>query len=500
MAIDPSKVRRYAHGSRVPGWDEAADLTKDPAVVPDPATTPVPAEIRAEIEAQMAKYPDIRSAAIPALKVVAAGARLVLADGDRAGRLRDAAHPRVPDRGGDVLRHVRHRARRPPPGLRVHEHLLLAARRRRDLPGDAVRRRRRPALQRAVLRVPGRMRHRADGVRRRRVRRPAHRGGLPDGGRRRRSRAARRWRPSSCASARRRSTTGRRRPERGGPLQGSGRAGPQHARGLRAPRRLRDAPQGAEDGAAGRARRDADVERARARRRRLRDGQEDVLHPEGDDGQVPRLQRRRVRARHVQGPRADAEEPASADRGDDHRRLRDRRQPLLHLHPRRVRAPGRRAGRRARRGARRRVRRRAHPRLRPHAGPRRPPRRRRLHLRRGDGAAGRAGGQARQPAPEAPVPRHPGPLPGPDADQQRRDADERPVRAADRRRGVREGRHRDARRAPRSSRSRAASSARATTRSSSGSPRARSSSTSRAARPRDARSRPGSPAARALRC
>jgi NADH-quinone oxidoreductase subunit E len=70
MAIDPSQVRRYAHGSRVPGWDDSADLTKDPAVVPDPATTFVPAHVRTAIEAQMAKYPDIRSAAIPALKVV----------------------------------------------------------------------------------------------------------------------------------------------------------------------------------------------------------------------------------------------------------------------------------------------------------------------------------------------------------------------------------------------------------------------------------------------
>jgi NADH:ubiquinone oxidoreductase subunit E len=70
MAIDPSKVRRFAHGSRVPGWDEAADLTKDPAVVPDPATTPVPDHVRAEIEAHMAKYPDVRSAAIPALFIV----------------------------------------------------------------------------------------------------------------------------------------------------------------------------------------------------------------------------------------------------------------------------------------------------------------------------------------------------------------------------------------------------------------------------------------------
>jgi NADH-quinone oxidoreductase subunit E len=70
MAIDPSKVKRFAHGSRVPGWDDAADLTKDPAVVPDPATTPVPADVRAQIEAHMAKYPDVRSAAIPALHIV----------------------------------------------------------------------------------------------------------------------------------------------------------------------------------------------------------------------------------------------------------------------------------------------------------------------------------------------------------------------------------------------------------------------------------------------
>ena len=67
MSIDPSKVRRFGHGSRVPGWDDAADLSKPPAEVPDPATTPVPAELRAEIEDYMSRYPDFRSAAIPAL-------------------------------------------------------------------------------------------------------------------------------------------------------------------------------------------------------------------------------------------------------------------------------------------------------------------------------------------------------------------------------------------------------------------------------------------------
>jgi NADH:ubiquinone oxidoreductase subunit E len=70
VSIDPSAIKRYAHGSRVPGWDSSVDLTKDPAVVPDPATTYVPDHIRTAIEALMGKYPDIRSAAIPAMKIV----------------------------------------------------------------------------------------------------------------------------------------------------------------------------------------------------------------------------------------------------------------------------------------------------------------------------------------------------------------------------------------------------------------------------------------------
>ncbi|HEY2282901.1 MAG TPA: NAD(P)H-dependent oxidoreductase subunit E [Solirubrobacteraceae bacterium] len=49
------------------GWDVPADLEKDPATIPDPATTPVPEELRREIEAHMALYPDTRSAALPAL-------------------------------------------------------------------------------------------------------------------------------------------------------------------------------------------------------------------------------------------------------------------------------------------------------------------------------------------------------------------------------------------------------------------------------------------------
>jgi NADH-quinone oxidoreductase subunit E len=61
------EVVRFDHGSRVPGWRTATDLTKDPAGVPDPAQVEVPAALRAEIEDVMSRYPDHRSAAIPAL-------------------------------------------------------------------------------------------------------------------------------------------------------------------------------------------------------------------------------------------------------------------------------------------------------------------------------------------------------------------------------------------------------------------------------------------------
>jgi NADH-quinone oxidoreductase subunit E len=62
-----AKVKRW-EGSRVPGWDDPVDLTKDPATIPDPATTAVPAALRQEIEGRMGLYPDSRSASIPALK------------------------------------------------------------------------------------------------------------------------------------------------------------------------------------------------------------------------------------------------------------------------------------------------------------------------------------------------------------------------------------------------------------------------------------------------
>ena len=49
------------------GWDESADLEKDPAVVPQLAETDVPDELRREIEEILTHYPERRSAVLPAL-------------------------------------------------------------------------------------------------------------------------------------------------------------------------------------------------------------------------------------------------------------------------------------------------------------------------------------------------------------------------------------------------------------------------------------------------
>lgn len=49
------------------GWDQAADLNKDPGLIPDVADVDVPAELRSAIAAHMARYPDKHSAALPVL-------------------------------------------------------------------------------------------------------------------------------------------------------------------------------------------------------------------------------------------------------------------------------------------------------------------------------------------------------------------------------------------------------------------------------------------------
>jgi len=50
------------------GFDTRADLTKDPALIPDRSEVDVPPDLEREIREHMAKYPDRRSAALPALE------------------------------------------------------------------------------------------------------------------------------------------------------------------------------------------------------------------------------------------------------------------------------------------------------------------------------------------------------------------------------------------------------------------------------------------------
>jgi NADH:ubiquinone oxidoreductase subunit E len=67
---EPMGAPSGEHATRAhvpPGWDRPADLGKDPAVVPDLAEVDVPDALRAEIEELMSRYPDHRSASIPAL-------------------------------------------------------------------------------------------------------------------------------------------------------------------------------------------------------------------------------------------------------------------------------------------------------------------------------------------------------------------------------------------------------------------------------------------------
>ena len=222
--------------------------------------------------------------------------------------------------------------------------------------------------------------------------------------------------------------------------------------------RLHCAREGARDDARRGDRRAERVEPARPRWRLLPDGPQVELRAEAraaPEAALPRHQRRRVRAGHLQGPRDHAARPLPLPRGRSDRRARDRVEARLHLHPRRVRGGVRGARRRARADARAEAARGRHDRA--------PPRCRRLHLRRGDGAARVARGQARPAAHEAAVPRHRGPLRLADGGQQRRVDHVDDLDPRDRRRGVRVDRPRRARPAPASSPSPATSSTEATT-------------------------------------
>ena len=435
----------------------AVDLDKDPAAVPDPATTPVPDELRAEIEALHGQVPgpplgrDPRAARRPARTT--AGAR-------RRRSTRSACVMRLTPAYLDAVATFYDMLETEP--SRPHDvyvctNISCSLRGADELSsGDAGGRRRRRASTSArfeclgacdiapmasvdgVYVGPGSTRRPRTARRlivRSRRRAPAARPGAAPA-----QAARRRSAPSATDEATRRGRAVMKLL-----FEDIDEPGPEHARRLPAPRRLRVA----------RARRWQMPPRRGARPSSRRPACAAAAAP------ASRWARRRRSSPRARWTSTSCATPTSPSPGTfKDRELMQKnphqliegiviaayaagREPRLHLHPRRVRL--RRPTSSTPRSPRPRPRlpRRAHPRLRPHAVARRAPRRGRLHLRRGDGAARLARGQARQPAPQAAVPRQPGPLPGPDADQQRRDALHRPAHHPDGRRGVREDRHRD---------------------------------------------------------
>ncbi len=144
---------------------------------------------------------------------------------------------------------------------------------------------------------------------------------------------------------------------------------------------------------------------ARPRRRRLSDRLKWSFMPKQvGAAALSRHQCRRVRARHLQGPRGHAARSASSHRGLPDRRLRHGGEPLLHLYPRRIHSRARAAAGGGRSGLRGEAdRQEQHSRL--GFRHRRASRRRRLYLRRGNGAAGEPRRQERPAAAEAAVSR-----------------------------------------------------------------------------------------------
>ncbi len=210
-------------------------------------------------------------------------------------------------------------------------------------------------------------------------------------------------------------------------LRRVGRRRPDVARRLSGGRRLRGPGPRARDRSRGRHRRGHRLEADGSRRRGLPDRpQVGRRRDPAGAAALPRVQRRRIRARHVQGPRPARGRPVRHRRGDDHRRLRDRRDARATSTSAASTPTPRRASRNAI------VRARAagllgagHPRLGLRLRHRAAPRRRRLHLRRGDRAVRIDRGQARRAAQQAAVPGRGRAVRQADRRQQRRDAGQR---------------------------------------------------------------------------
>ena len=160
-----------------PGWDEAVRLDEDPATIPDPADRRRPARAARRDRALHGEVPRPPLGHAAGAGRGPARARLVLARGDPAGGRGDAGHARLPVERRHLLRHAAHPSGRAPLRLRVHQRRLPPAQRQGRLRRDPRAGRRAGARGRraARVRVPRRLRHGADGVDRRPLRRPAHR-------------------------------------------------------------------------------------------------------------------------------------------------------------------------------------------------------------------------------------------------------------------------------------------------------------------------------------
>ncbi len=212
-------------------------------------------------------------------------------------------------------------------------------------------------------------------------------------------------------------------------------------------RRLSGARKGAEDDAGRDHRRSQKIEPARARRRGISVGHEVELRPQGHhQAEIHPRQRRRERARHLQGPPADGNGPAPADRRHGDRGPGRRRAPRLHLYPRRVSLHHRHHGCGHRRSLREGLSRQEYPRQRIRFRPDHAHRRRRLRMRRGIGADGIARRQARLPAHPPALPCRRRPLRLPHGHQQRRNTQHRSGDHPEGRRMVCRSRHAEKRR------------------------------------------------------
>ena len=192
--------RRRAAGSACPAGTCPPTSTRTRRRSPTPRPRRSRRSCAREIEAHMALYPDRRSAALPAL----AAAQRVHGWCSPEAIEQVACVMRVTPAYLDAVATFYDMLETEPVGahsdLRVHEHLLLAARRRRAVRGDPRGRGRGSDVQRARVRVPRRVRHRADGLRRRRLRRAAaDRRRAPAAGRH--ARRARRCCPTSSSRA-----------------------------------------------------------------------------------------------------------------------------------------------------------------------------------------------------------------------------------------------------------------------------------------------------------